>query len=124
MRGLQQPIMPGNALPFVVGRRLLQQTARRRQLHRSPAQVEERLNRVTKVPGQVALLANLALFLVLSFFLVARLPVPAAAWPRLIVDLLCSQVLIAAIGPWFFALQTGALEISRPFTTRYGREVE
>ena len=72
----------------------------------------------------IALLANLALFLVLSFFLIARLPVPAAAWPRLIVDLLCSQLLIAAIGPWFFALQTGALEISRPFTTRYGREVE
>jgi cell shape-determining protein MreD len=72
----------------------------------------------------IALLANLALFLVLSFFLIARLPVPAAAWPRLIVDLVCSQLLIALIGPWFFALQTGALEISRPFTTRYGREVE
>ena len=77
-----------------------------------------------KAQPERALLANLALFLVLSFFLVARLPVPAAAWPRLIVDLICSQLLIAAIGPWFFALQTGALEISRPFTTRYGREVE
>jgi len=72
----------------------------------------------------IALLANLALFLVLSFFLIARLPAPAEAWPRLIVDLICSQLLIASIGPWFFALQAGALEISRPFTTRYGRDVE
>lgn len=72
----------------------------------------------------IALLANLALFLVLSLFLLTRIPSPASAWPRLVVDLLCSQLLIVLLGPWFFALQSSALELSRPFTTRYGREIE
>jgi rod shape-determining protein MreD len=72
----------------------------------------------------IALLANLTLFLVFSFFLITRLPSPGAVWPRIIFDLICSQVLIALIAPWFFALQAGALELARPLTTRYGREVE
>ena len=72
----------------------------------------------------IALLANLVLFLVFSLFLITRLPSAAAAWPRLVLDLICSQLLIIVIAPWFFALQSGALEIARPFLTRYGRDLE
>lgn len=60
----------------------------------------------------VALLANLALFLVFSFLLVGRLPSPAAAWPRLICDLLCSQVALAVVAPWFFALQARLIALA------------
>lgn len=60
----------------------------------------------------IALLANLALFLVFSFLQIGDLPEPAAAWPRLIFDLVCSQVLIAVIAPWFFALQERALALA------------
>jgi len=57
----------------------------------------------------VALLANLALFLVFSFTQIGGAPSPAAAWPRLIADLICSQVCLALIAPWFFALQRRTL---------------
>ena len=60
-----------------------------------------------------ALLANLALFLVFSFIQIARSPAPAAAWPRLIADLVCSQVFLALVAPWFFALQHRALVLTR-----------
>ncbi|MEO6874752.1 MAG: rod shape-determining protein MreD [Opitutaceae bacterium] len=61
----------------------------------------------------VALLTNLGLFLVFSFVLIGRSPSPGAVWPRLIVDLLCSQVLLALIAPWFFALQARVLVLAR-----------
>ncbi|MBI5771304.1 MAG: hypothetical protein HZA93_26250 [Verrucomicrobia bacterium] len=61
----------------------------------------------------VALLANLGLFLVFSFIQVARSPAPSAAWGRLLVDLLCSQIFLALIAPWFFALQHRALVLAR-----------
>jgi rod shape-determining protein MreD len=57
----------------------------------------------------VALLANLGLFLIFSVAQVAGSPAPAAAWPRLIADLVCSQVGLALLAPWFFALQHRAL---------------
>jgi len=57
----------------------------------------------------VTLLANLGLFLVFSFTQISLSPAPAAIWPRLLVDLLCSQIFIALIAPWFFALQAHAL---------------
>lgn len=60
----------------------------------------------------IALLANLALFLVFSFLLIGRAPVPAAIWPRLIFDLVCSQVFIALAAPWFFALQARAFGLA------------
>lgn len=62
----------------------------------------------------VALLANLAIFLVFSFTQIGRLPSPATAWPRLICDLLCSQVFLALLAPWFFSLQTQVLAFARP----------
>ncbi len=61
----------------------------------------------------VALLVNLALYLVVSFILVGRGPAPGAVWPRLIFDLLCSQVFLALIAPWFFALQARSLVLAR-----------
>ena len=60
----------------------------------------------------VALLVNLALFLALSFALVGRGPAPGAVWPRLILDLACSQVFLAIIAPWFFALQARSLVLT------------
>lgn len=60
----------------------------------------------------VALLANLALFLAFSFTQIGDSPSPAHAWLRLFVDLIVSQTAITLIGPWFFALQRGALEIA------------
>src|SRR5262245_16973528 len=61
----------------------------------------------------VVLLANLALFLVFSFLQIHRSPTPAAIWPRLIADLVCSQVFLAVVTPWFFALQARALVLAR-----------
>ncbi len=61
----------------------------------------------------VVLLTNLALFLMFSFTQISASPVPAAIWPRLIADLVCSQVFLAVITPWFFALQAGALKLAR-----------
>jgi rod shape-determining protein MreD len=60
----------------------------------------------------VALLANLALFLLFSFIQIARSPAPAVAWPRLIADLACSQVFLAIVAPWFFALQLRAVSLA------------
>ena len=61
----------------------------------------------------VALLANLGLFLLLSFTQIGSSPAPGAAWPRLFADLACSQVFLALIAPWFFALQRRALLLAR-----------
>ncbi len=68
---------------------------------------EETITRVV-----LALLANLALFLVVSFLLIGHSPAPGAVWPRIIFDLVCSQVFLALIAPWFFALQTRSLELA------------
>ena len=61
----------------------------------------------------ITLLANLALFLVFSFIQIGRSPAPAAAWPRLIADLVASQVFLALIAPWFFAFQHRVLVLAR-----------
>ncbi|MCX6952986.1 MAG: hypothetical protein NTV51_12595 [Verrucomicrobia bacterium] len=61
----------------------------------------------------VVLLTNLAIYLLFSFMQISRSPAPAAAWPRLIADLVCSQVFLAVIAPWFFALQLRALQLAR-----------
>ena len=61
----------------------------------------------------VALIANLALFLAFSFLQILFSPAAASAWSRLIVDLLCSQLFLAVIAGWFFALQARALVLAR-----------
>lgn len=68
----------------------------------------------------VALLANLALFLALSFLQMGRTGLPASAWPRLGADLICSQVFIVLVAPWFFALQDRAMGLARPRHERRG----
>lgn len=60
----------------------------------------------------VTLLANLALFLAFSFTQVHRSPSPNSVWPRLIFDLVCSQVFLTLITPWFLALQSRALVLA------------
>jgi rod shape-determining protein MreD len=59
----------------------------------------------------IALLANLALFLALSFATLGRQPAAGSAWLRLFADLGCSQLFIAVAAPWYFALQQRALEL-------------
>lgn len=61
----------------------------------------------------VVLLANLAIFLALSFLQAGR-GARGGSWPRLGVDLVCSQVFIALALPWFFALQDRALALIPP----------
>ncbi|HUR57689.1 MAG TPA: hypothetical protein VM029_08260 [Opitutaceae bacterium] len=61
----------------------------------------------------LVLLVNLALFLAFSFTQIHRSPAPAAVWPRLLVDLFCSQLFLAVIAPWFLALQSRALVLAR-----------
>ncbi len=60
----------------------------------------------------VTVLANLALFLLFSFMQLIRTPAVSGVWSRLVVDLLCSQVFLAMIAPWFFALQARALVLA------------
>ena len=60
----------------------------------------------------VALLLNLAMFLLFALAQMGRLPAPAAVWPRLLADLLCSQLVLALIAPWFFALQARVLALA------------
>ena len=76
--------------------------------------VRTRLPRAETVIGVVtALFANLALFLALSVVALGDHPAPGGAWLRLLADLGWSQLFIAAIAPWFFALQARALELGR-----------
>ena len=65
-----------------------------------------------------ALLANLGLFLALSFLLLGGHPAPAAAWKRLFTDLLFSQITLAVVAPWFLALQHEALRLTHPSSVR------
>lgn len=61
----------------------------------------------------VVLLLNLALFLAFSFTQIHRSPAPASVWPRLVMDLVCSQFFLMLITPWFFALQARTLALAR-----------
>jgi hypothetical protein len=61
----------------------------------------------------VAQLANLFLFIALSFLLVGANPRPADAWLRLFVDLLASQLVILLVAPWFLALQARVMELAQ-----------
>ena len=76
--------------------------------------IRERVPRDDNVSAiVVVLLTNLALFLVFSFTQIHDSPMPAAVWPRLIADLVCSQIFLVILTPWFFALQAGALALAR-----------
>lgn len=89
-------------VPVVFGTHMLLFAA----AHLTLLNVRDRVPRHDNVAAiVVVLLTNLALFLVFSFGQIHDSPAPAAVWPRLIADLLCSQVFLALITPWFFALQ-------------------
>lgn len=60
----------------------------------------------------VALLANLALFLALSFLRIDPVVETGRAWMRVFADLLVSQIVLAVIAPWFFAVQTRLLALT------------
>jgi hypothetical protein len=62
----------------------------------------------------IALFTNLALFLALSFLEIDRSPAPGTSWLRLFVDLIFSQIALALIAPWFFALQRRATALAQP----------
>lgn len=61
----------------------------------------------------VALIANLLLFVALTFVVFAQTNPTGISGLRLFVDLLFSQCLLVLIAPWFFALQERALQFAR-----------
>ncbi len=71
----------------------------------------------------VALLANLFLFLALSFLLIGAAPRPAETWLRLLADLVASQLVLAAVTPWFVSLNAALLARAR-LDPETGRRVE
>ena len=60
----------------------------------------------------IVLLTNFALFLLLSFIQVGRGPFAPERWARLVADLVVSQLALAVISPWFFALQARSLALA------------
>ena len=81
--------------------------------------LRERMQRDdTTVRVVAALLINVGLFLALTFVRIRVAHGGAAAWPRMLSDLAWSEVAIAAIAPWFFALQLRTLEIARANLSR------
>ena len=84
--------------------------------HLTVFRIRDRVPREDNVASiLVVLFTNFALFLVLSFTQVHASPVPAAVWPRLIADLVGSQLLIAIVTPWFFALQARSVALADTF---------
>lgn len=83
--------------------------------------VRHRVHREETAVGVVAaLLANLGILLALALVL-ARVAHPRAdLWPRVLGDLLLSQIVLAAVAPWFLALQGRFLELAdrRPLDRR------
>jgi rod shape-determining protein MreD len=72
----------------------------------------------TSVRTMVALLVNLALFLALSFARIRAVSPEATVWPRLLADLVWSELAVALAAPWFFALQVRTLELARAIPSR------
>lgn len=69
----------------------------------------------------LALVVNLVLFLVFSFLQSRQIPISATFWSRTAVDLLCSQVVVVIITPWFCALQARTLDLADTFAAAYER---
>ncbi|TAG27751.1 MAG: hypothetical protein EAZ36_06545, partial [Verrucomicrobia bacterium] len=60
----------------------------------------------------VAVFINLALCIALALVALGRLPDPASGAMRLLADLILSQLVTGLVGPWFFAFQRRALELT------------
>ncbi|MBK8475447.1 MAG: hypothetical protein IPL39_03830 [Opitutaceae bacterium] len=70
--------------------------------------VRSRLPRTGTAPAVVgAVLANLVIFLAQPLLIPGALATTTGS--RVAVDLICSQVVVVVLGPWFFALQEQAL---------------
>ncbi len=81
--------------------------------HAAIFNVRARAPRDETIVGVIAaLLANLGLFLALSFLRVDLGPDSGEAWMRDFADLLVSQLVLALIAPWFFAVQANLLRMS------------
>lgn len=61
----------------------------------------------------IATVANAGLYLALTIILATRQPIIVQLWPRLIFDLLLSELFLILIGPWFFALQGRIISLDR-----------
>jgi len=61
----------------------------------------------------IALLTNLTLYLIFSFVQIGGSAFAGSLWPRLIADLLWSQLALALVTPWFVGLQARALVLAR-----------
>ncbi len=61
----------------------------------------------------VALITNLALYVIITSFVLGASPEAPVSGLRLLADLMLSQLLLALIAPWFFALQEKSLLIAR-----------
>lgn len=59
----------------------------------------------------VALITNLILYVVLTFFVLGLSPGATLSGLRLLSDLVISQLTLAAITPWYFALQERSLAL-------------
>ncbi len=66
---------------------------------------------VTIVAATVALLTNLALFVVFTVTQLGAMGESAAVGLRLLMDLVVSQCVLVLLAPWYFAFQSRALEI-------------
>jgi len=67
----------------------------------------------------VALITNLILFVLITFIAIGRSSGGAISGVRILSDLVLSQILLALITPWFFALQSRAFDlIINPRTAR------
>jgi len=79
----------------------------------------ERLQRdETPVRVLVALLLNVALFIALTVVRLLMTHGAPVAWPRILSDLVWSQLVLLLIAPWFFALQVRTLELARANPSR------
>lgn len=78
--------------------------------HLTVFRIRDRVPREDNIAAIILVLfTNFAMFLLFSFTQIHASAAPAAVWPRLIADLVCSQVFIALVTPWFFALQARSL---------------
>lgn len=76
--------------------------------------IRSRFASTEALPGTVvALITNLILFVIVSSVVLARAPHAPFSGLRLLTDLLASQLFIALVAPWFFALQERSLSIAR-----------
>jgi rod shape-determining protein MreD len=87
--------------------------------HAAVFNLRERMQRdETFVRVAVALVLNLAFYLVFTAARLRHVPAGATAWPRAFADLLWSEAALALVAPWFFALQTRSLELARALPNR------